>query len=432
MSDGLKLVSAALTAGAAGVITRLDPTQLIDNERTVFDFVKSHYRSYRDLPTIQTVQEETGIRIPIATDSLEYYIDQVQTRFEYNLIRDRFADLRAGLADRDMAAVSQTVASMSDALRQRRRGDTSSASVVNIQEGMRLVSDRLSEVRGTGGISGITTHWPKFNSITGGYQNADLISWVGRMGTGKTYIHLRQAMAAHEDGESVMFVTTEMGSEQIARRYAALALGINPTLLKNGTVSTYTERRIRDLHRGMVGSDRFKLFSVGMNSKVQAVESLMQEFSPTVVFIDGVYLLRPTDAARNANRTDKIAGVYDELKALTLDAGVPIVVTTQFNRQAGKGGKDGSLENIGYTDAIGTHSSIVVALKDGPTENPRDSRTFDFLKGREGESGTVAINFKFAPLNMDEMTEEEVTEEEGVSMNSVQWMGMRNSRSAQA
>jgi hypothetical protein len=70
---------------------------------------------------------------------------------------------------------------------------------------------------------------------------------------------------------------------------------------------------------------------------------------------------------------------------------------------AGKGGKDGSLETIGYTDAIGTHSSVVVAIKDGPTENPRASRMMDILKGREGEHGSFPINFRFAPLDMSEI-----------------------------
>ena len=115
--------------------------------------------------------------------------------------------------------------------------------------------------------------------------------------------------------------------------------------------------------------------------------------------------------------------MYDEIRAVNLDLNRPFIVSTQFNRQAGKSGKEGSLETIGFTDAVGTHSSHVIALKDGPTENSRDSRLFDFLKGREGEHGTVAINFKFAPLNMDEMTPEEIEQDLGVTEESVQWMG---------
>ena len=119
----------------------------------------------------------------------------------------------------------------------------------------------------------------------------------------------------------------------------------------------------------------------------------------------------------------------DDLKALTLESDRPLLQSTQFNRAAGKGGAEGSLETIGYTDAIGTHSSQVVAAKMGPTDNPRMSRLLQFLKGREGETGSVAINFRFAPTNLEEMDweegEESSTQEAptgGAAAASVEWM----------
>lgn len=758
MSDGLKLISAVLSAGSVGTLTSMDREVFLEAEQEAYDFVRAHIRSYRELPTPQTVQENTGKRLPPATESLQYYVDRVYERHDYNQIRDRFAGLRDGLSARDMAAVSETVSDMSRVLRRRRPGAARAGETVNIRQGLSQVVDRLAAIKGTGGVSGITTGWNYFDSITGGYQKGDIISWVGRMGLGKcmdpttpvilfggavrsigdlkpgdkllgpdskprtvlstirgrdpmfritptrgdsfvcngahilvlacdfdvdrkhtkgsnhlysvdqfnelpqrvranlrlvrvaidfkhedvevspyyvglwlgdgcvqngristidkeiehavyeeaarfgmevkqhetrfgfcpqyalvngrnkehvvmdffriycisngekripgsylrnsravrlellaglidtdgslhadgtgyefttkypglrddmlylcrslglcatstekwvdgrpyqrlyitgqidmvpvrlpgkraqwvtrrsnvlhqaftveslgegeyagitldgdhlyllgdftvthnTYIALRQAIKAHEAGENVLFVTTEMAIEHIARRVAAITLGVNPMHLKSGMISTYIERRIREMVRSYVGADRFKLFSVGMNSKVSAIEALCQEFGPTVTFIDGVYLLRPTEIGKNATQRDRVTGVYDELKGLALEADHPFVVTTQFNRQAGKGGREGTLETIGYTDAVGTHSSIVVAIKDGPTEDPKDSREFDFLKGREGESGKVAIKFKFAPLDMEEMSRGEREAEGEVTQETIAWMG---------
>lgn len=241
---------------------------------------------------------------------------------------------------------------------------------------------------------------------------------------GKTYILLKQAQFAHDAGASVLFVTSEMSIEQIGRRHVSIAMGINPTHLRRNTVSTHTERRIRQFYREMIGADRFRIFSVGMNSQVSAIEAFMQEFEPDLIVVDGAYLLRPTAAPKNLNRTERITAVFDELKALTLEADRPFVVSTQFSRQAGKGGTDGSLENIGYTDAIGTHSSIVTAIRPGPTVNPKHSRWMEFLKGREGEDGKVAINFKFAPLDMDEFTPEQREQNDAgvTSSTDVNWM----------
>lgn len=426
MSEGLRLLSAIIATGSSGQLLRTDAAELLDTEATAYQFIRNHFRSYRELPSAATVLEETGVRLPVVSEPLLYYVDRVNERHDYGIIRDRFALMRESLTQRDMTGVSQHISAMSGTLNRRRRGGANAGEAVSISEGIRQVTSRLSSIRGTGGISGITTGWPSYDYITGGYQNSDLITLVGRMGLGKTYLLLRQAQKAHEAGESVLFVTTEMSIEQMARRFAALSLGINPKLLRDGTISTYMAHRIESLVTGIASADRFKLFSVGMDAKVSAIHALIEEFCPSIVYIDGIYLLKPTEFSRNMNRTERVAGVYDEVKGGTLEFQIPYVVTTQFSRQAGKGGKDGSLETISFSDAIGTHSSAVAAIKLGNTERPGDSRIFDFLKGREGEAGEVEINFKFAPLDMDERTPEQRTDEGEVSTD-INWMLPRRS-----
>ena len=421
MSDGLRVIAAAIAAGSAGILMPMQVGMFQGDEVTALNFVRGYFRQYRELPESRTVQEETGVRLPVSNEALNFYVDRIYERHEYNQIRDRFAALRDGLSSMDMAAVGDAVTEMHRVTRTRNRRGLES---MDIREAMGLVDERLDRTRGYGGITGVETGWAGYDHITGGYQDGDLISVVGRMGLGKTYIALKQAEYCHTQGESVLFVTTEMGIEQLGRRHASIALGINPMALKNNTISTHMQRRMRSYYREMVGTDRFRIFSVGMNSQVSSLEAFMQEYSPSIVFIDGVYLLKPTQQSRNMNRGDRITAVYDELKALTLEANVPMVATTQFNRTAGKGGKEGSLENIGYSDAIGTHSSIVVALKYGPTMNPKHSRYLEFLKGREGEDGQVAINFKFAPLDMAEFTPEQraAQAETEASTTDVNWM----------
>lgn len=405
MSDGLRLMSAAIAAGSMSSIISLDTELFRGDELEVFDFIKGHCRTYRELPQATTVQTETGIRLPGAPEALAYYEDLLYQRHEYSQLRDQFGPLREAMQGQDMESAAEIVGTMSRVLRRRRgRGQE----VLNISEAGALALQRMAATRGYGGVSGVTSGWSQFDEITGGYQKADLISWVGRPSMGKTYVLLKQVAQMHADGENVLFVTTEMGQAQIAQRWASICMGINPTVLKRNMLSTYMERRLRSFYADMLGAERLKIFSVGMNAKVNAIEAYIQEFGPSIVIIDGVYLLRPSEMPRNGSKVDRVTGVFDEVKGITLDADVPVVVTTQLNRTSGKSGKDASLENLAYADAIGTHSSIVCAIKPGPTEIPMQSRELDFLKGREGESGSVAINFKFAPLNMSEIPRDEV------------------------
>ncbi len=399
MSDGLRLVSAILASGSATVLSRLDREIFTVQEQGAFDFVVAHYRQYREMPAAATVHQETGTRLPAAVETLDFYVDQVQDRHTYTQVLQHYGELRDSMRDRDINAMRPIVDEMHRAMR-----DTNNRNQVTMGIGgaLALVNDRLISTLGFGGVTGVTSGWEGFDEITGGYQNADLVTIVGRPGVAKTYNLLKQAMAAHEAGHSVVLVSTEMGIEQLARRYASLRLGINPELLKKNMVSTYMMRRISALSAEMIHDDTFRILSVGMHAKVSTIENLLQEFGPSICYVDGTYLLHPSVKGQ-MKRIERVAEVFDEMKGLTISANIPIINTMQFNRQAGKDGKDGSLENIGFTDAVGMHSSVVIALQYGPTENPRASRTMEFLKGREGEVGKVHMNFRFAPVDMSEL-----------------------------
>lgn len=401
MSEGLKFLGCVCESGSRTALVGAETALFTDNELPAVEFVRSHLARYGAMPARQTVAAETGLALPAPREAMGYYEDQLRERHVFNLVRDRLQPFQEAYRHRNLQEMQGAVASMHEAARMHARRDRD---VLNISEAGELVMARLASTRFSGGLTGALTGMPTYDTITGGYQNSDIITIVARPGIGKTWNCLNQARYSYRhDDQSVLVVTTEMGTEAIARRFASIDLGINPTYLKRNTISTYTERRIGQMFREMQSADRLRIFSVGMNSKVSAIAALCYEYRPSIVYIDGVYLLQPSNAGRQSSRTERITYVFDELKALNLEMNVPFVVTTQFNRAAGKGGKEGSLETIGYTDAIGTHSSVIVALRDGPTDDPRLSRTHDFLKGREGEVGVVHSNFKFAPLDMSEI-----------------------------
>ncbi|MGZ7186057.1 hypothetical protein ACXWN6_09655, partial [Streptococcus pyogenes] len=86
---------------------------------------------------------------------------------------------------------------LEDGIRRARRTRRQNT-IIDIRQGFDQVLERLDSVRGMGGISGVTTPWSTLNHLTAGYQPADLITYVGRMGTGKTMNLLYQAAAAYE------------------------------------------------------------------------------------------------------------------------------------------------------------------------------------------------------------------------------------------
>lgn len=407
MSIGLKYLATAIANGAGSAVLKLDEELLHgEPELAAISFAQQYYRSHREAPTPAIVLAETGVRLPAPSGALNYHLESIHERFAYNVIRDNWAPLRGQVQDADPAAAIETMSNIIRRTRSRRHTED----LIDIHQGMDQVIERLQGTIQEGGLTGVPTRWPTFDDQTGGLQPSDLITVVARSGMGKTNLLLDMAECGYQSGSSILFVTSEMGSEQIARRWMAMRFGLSSEAMKKGTVSTHLLRRMRGMRDELLGRERFRLLSVGTGARMSRVEEAIAECSPDAVYLDGVYLFSPAGNSGYMSRTDKVSKVFDEAKQLTIDSKIPLVVTTQFNRGAGTGGKEGTLETIGLSDTIGWHSSIVLAVKPGPTENPKDSRELDVLKGREGEEASFAINFKFKPVDFSEMTREQMDE----------------------
>lgn len=415
MSDGKKLVAAVLDTGSVESLRTLGDDLFEDDELAVFQFVKSHFRRYGELPSQRTVEEETRTRLPSAPESVAYYSKRVYDRKLYVQLREEFGSLRDAMQAHNVDQCREVVDRMKSAC----RIVTPDNDVRNIREASRLVMQQYTQANLNPGLAGIPTGWPRLDEVTGGYQRGDLIAWVARMGLGKTYVMLVQALHAWSLGYNVLIVTMEMTIEQIVRRALGMEAGINPDFIRKGTASNAAMNRLRRYIDTMVNVDRFHVYAGSFSKKVADVEILMHELCPDIVFIDGAYLLRPDLASRNASRLERVAEVYDGLKKLTITSERPIVTTSQFSRQAGKRGKDGSLETISFSDAIAMHSSIVFGLKEGAPPFERSRRRFEIMKGREGESGEYTMNYLFTPMNFSEIHESQV-QAESVELD---WMG---------
>jgi replicative DNA helicase len=271
--------------------------------------------------------------------------------------------------------------------------------VRNLREGSLGALAQYEQAHLLPGISGVPSGWYPMDYVTGGYQKGDLIAFIARMNMGKTYLLLQQALHAWHAGYSVLFVTMEMTIEQIARRAAAMDAGLNPDHIRKGMLDEYGRRRLRRYIQTMVGFERFHIYAGSFSKKVSDLEVLIHELSPDIIYLDSAYLMKPDQASRGSNRLERVALTHDELKRLTITTNRPLVTTSQFSRQAGKKGKEGSLESVAFSDAIGMHASLMFSVKEGPPQYERTRREITSMKGREGEETSFQINFTFSPVD---------------------------------
>lgn len=399
MSDGKKLVASILETGSVQTLRQAGDDLFEDSELPVFQFVKRHFRRYGELPNVRTVEQETRQRLPAAPESVEYYLKRLYDRKLFVALREDFGSLRDALQNFNVEQAREII----DRMKSSCRVSTPDEDVRNAQEAGRAVLEAYEAANLNPGLSGITTGWGGLDEITGGYQNGDLVAWIARMGLGKTYVLLKQADAAWLAGYNVLFVTMEMTIPQIARRWLGIHADVNPDLIRKGMLDFYQRRRLRSYVHNLRGVERFHIFAGAFAKKVSDLEVLMHELTPDIVYIDSAYRMQPDSTNNKSSRFDKVAGAFDDLKKLTITTDRPIITTSQFSRQAGKRGREGSLETISFTDAIGMHASLIFALKEGSPPYESTRREFEIMKGREGEGGSFQINFKFKPIDFSEI-----------------------------
>jgi hypothetical protein len=148
---------------------------------------------------------------------------------------------------------------------------------------------------------------------------------------------------------------------------------------------------------------------------IDQVAALCDQYEPDILFIDAGYLLSPHKVRYgSSSRRETVSDVVEELKELGMNLNIPVVITSQFNRQADVRRRAGpayspiahlSLSEIGETDVIGQVASHVFGIDFLPAGMPHDEyRVFGFLKGREGESGWWITNFmrhQWSPVRID-------------------------------
>lgn len=442
MSDGLYLVTAVCMHGSTEVFRQLEEDLFVDEEeREVYDFARRYFRRYGSFPSIQVLEEETSANIPEAEDPVAYYLDRVYERRLFNHIREPFNDLRTALSSRDVEEAKSVVGAMSVSI----RALAPDHAVLDTSSVMADVLRDYEHHHRHPGISGITTGWGYLDVQTGGWQNGDLIVWVARPSMGKTWLLIHQTHAAWAAQKSALFVSMEMTLPQVGRRFASYHARVDPDFVRKGRLSYWAERRFRNSLRALENTHNLTWYAGGMKKRAEEIDILIQELAPDVVYVDGIYLMEPANSNNRMGRYEKAAYLVDELKTIAYRRNRPIVVTTQFGREAGKGGKKGSMENIGYTDAFSTHASIILGIKGGRkvrtpqiTVRPRAGggeerivayrdlfpyRRVEILKGREGESGEFGLNYSFAPLDFSECSLEVVGTE--TTDNTAQSSGIR-------
>jgi len=367
------------------------PVEAFNPEETrVYEFMADHVLSHGRMPRVRTVEAELDVKIRgLPDEPIGYWVDTLKTRYLSAVILDGYEEVSKSVMDGEMTDAVDKLQSIAMSVGKRAAGDqitTLGASVAGVLEDHDIRQHSAM-------MKGIPFGIEYLDEVSDGAQPGDTIALVGRPGVGKSYIMGMIALHSYLYHEDVpLVVTMEMLTSQWARRTMALKSNITADMIRKGRLSTrgrdYLEVRTSDLPE--MRERPYYLLQGQLGSTVEDLAMRIQELKPTVVYIDGAYLMQTR--SRHRSRWERISEVAEFQKMIARDFNVPVIGSWQFNRKG-----PGDLGNIGFSDVIGQLASIVIAIKNDKNYQPEVSwrhryyKIFDLLKGREGETGSIRV-----------------------------------------
>jgi replicative DNA helicase len=258
--------------------------------------------------------------------------------------------------------------------------------------------------------------WPYMDAM-GGAMPGDVISFVGRPQTGKSWLSLFTGLHNWRvKKKNTLFVSMEMSHLPVAQRAATMIAGTNLTQLKHGWghPQSYATPSYDKFTQAMIQltqeSDGAKFYVINGNlaADVEDIYLLANQLDCEIVIIDGAYLCRNKNT--RLDRYTRAAENCEAMKRFSEDLQIPTFSSWQFNREASKKQKQKSgsggtadLEDIGYSDVIGQISSVALGLFQEDSVETAIKKMIRVLKGRGGEVGQFEINWNFQSMDFSQI-----------------------------
>ena len=269
-------------------------------------------------------------------------------------------------------------------------------------------------------IEPVSTGFTELDKYLEGGLYGELYTLGAGSGEGKTAFSLQIMDTIAKAGNDVIIISLEMSTkETIARSLSRLTYDISTSVNSvNSTAYAKTEVGISNIKRYKNYSENelevidkareeYKAYAshihiiegVG-NIGVSEVRAIIERHikltgNTPVVLIDYLQLLAPIDM-RSTDKQNTDKNIL-ELKRMTRDYNVPILLVSSLNRESYKQDKKQNITMASFKESGAIEYTSTVAIGLGMEEDDKETNTRDIkltiLKNRKGRKGT--INFKY-------------------------------------
>jgi len=365
--------------------------------RQVFEFIDGYWTKYQQLPSIETCNQllsESKLRLFPAPEPIEFWSQEIIRRHLFDEIKEFQFKMDGWMNEKTPEEVIQEIQGFV----------TKQNESLSHQLEISYARDVLPEVilaveEAAKGLMGIKTPWAGMDEMTGGWMPGDLTFFVGRPGSGKTWQATLVCDAALKQKKKVLYLSGEMRKPDIVMRHISLDFKIHYKALRKGKMDTGNKMKYERAKKEYELLNLLQVVDASGGINTSAIESAIAISKPDLVIVDAAYRIKSVAKARDRNET--MAHVTTELKSIASRQKVPIVASTQLNRDSVKKKGNIGTEDLAMSDVLGWESTNVFALVQD-NEMKKINRLGLFpVKIREGENMGKNLIVKWDFYNMD-------------------------------
>ncbi len=280
--------------------------------------------------------------------------------------------------------------------------------------------DKLEEQQGKdGGLSGLSTGYPRLDTITSGLQGSDLIILAARPSMGKTAFALNIARnVALEERKPVGVFSLEMSNEQLSMRLLTSEARIDSNRLRTGFISrddwsnaTQAAGLLNDIPIFIDDTPNIS----AMDVRAKARKLVQKQGDLGLIVIDYLQLMK---APFKSERRDlEIAEISRSLKALAKELNVPVMALSQLNRMLEqRSDKRPMMSDLRESGALEQDADIIAFIyrdevyNKEPDNPKKGTAEIIVAKNRNGATGTALMHFHGQYTRFEELAPERYQE----------------------
>ncbi|HVT96986.1 MAG TPA: replicative DNA helicase [Acidobacteriaceae bacterium] len=258
-------------------------------------------------------------------------------------------------------------------------------------------------------VTGLRTFLTKFDDMTAGLQNSELIIIAARPSMGKSALAINLAQnAAIKGGKVVAVFSLEMSKESLLRRMLASEAHVGAKLIQTGFIPRDEREKLTNALERLVEARIFIDDTPGISlTEMRAKARRLRQSAGALDLIVVDYLQLMTagsfggpEGRRYENRTQEVSAISRGLKALAKELEIPVVALSQLSRASEQRGGDRKpiLSDLRESGSIEQDADVVAFIHRESYYNREDpdlehKAEIIIAKQRNGPTGSIDVGW---------------------------------------